>query len=288
ILPPFYNEHSHGQTPELIYTSPPKGGYIYDDPSHGHPSHFSYDESYSPGWEASGPGLGTEYINEINRKAVVDDGGNYFKLKPEVNDLQPWGVATPRPPTSIRGTSYNNNPFNYRDPQGKLRPVYVPQKQAASNIVAQYESPQKVQKSEAEINEALRIQAEKNLVLQQQKILEQQPFALDGGKPLMPKNYDPFYSPILEKVDKILNHLGFSDNYCKERVICSMYKNPSSFTPHSNFISAELSRDTSDLERPQTTNEAVIRFFRMIQAARNGQEQKNCLVLYPQCTIKTE
>lgn len=42
--------------------------------------------------------------------------------------------------------------------------------------------PQKVQKSEAEINEALRIQAEKNLVLQQQKILEQQPFALDGGR----------------------------------------------------------------------------------------------------------
>lgn len=42
--------------------------------------------------------------------------------------------------------------------------------------------PQKAQKSEAEINEALRIQAEKNLVIHQQKILEQQPFALDGGK----------------------------------------------------------------------------------------------------------
>lgn len=54
--------------------------------------------------------------------------------------------------------------------------------------------------------------------------------------------YDPFYSPILEKIDKILNGLGIHDEVCRERLICSMYKNPIKFSPHSNLLSAELSR----------------------------------------------
>lgn len=54
--------------------------------------------------------------------------------------------------------------------------------------------------------------------------------------------YDPFYSPILEKIDKILVGLGFNDEGCRERLICSMYKNPTKFSPHSNLLSAELSR----------------------------------------------
>lgn len=54
--------------------------------------------------------------------------------------------------------------------------------------------------------------------------------------------YDPFYSPILEKIDKILIGLGFQDEPCRERLICSMYKSPAKFSPHSNLLSAELSR----------------------------------------------
>lgn len=54
--------------------------------------------------------------------------------------------------------------------------------------------------------------------------------------------YDPFYSPILEKIDKILLGLGFNEEPCRERLICSMYKNPPKFSPHSNLLSAELSR----------------------------------------------
>lgn len=54
--------------------------------------------------------------------------------------------------------------------------------------------------------------------------------------------YDPFYSPILQKIDKILNELKFTEEPCRERLICSMYKNPAKFSPHSNLISAELSR----------------------------------------------
>ncbi|ENN79230.1 hypothetical protein YQE_04414, partial [Dendroctonus ponderosae] len=53
--------------------------------------------------------------------------------------------------------------------------------------------------------------------------------------------FDPFYSPILQKIDKILQGLGFNEEPCKERLICSMYKNPTTFSPHSNLLSAELS-----------------------------------------------
>lgn len=54
--------------------------------------------------------------------------------------------------------------------------------------------------------------------------------------------YDPFYTPILDKIDKILKGLGFNEEPCRERLICSMYKNPTKFSPHSNLLSAELSR----------------------------------------------
>jgi hypothetical protein len=54
--------------------------------------------------------------------------------------------------------------------------------------------------------------------------------------------YDPFYSPILQKMDNVFVQLGFNEEACRERLVCSMYKTPSRFSPHSNFISAELSR----------------------------------------------
>lgn len=53
---------------------------------------------------------------------------------------------------------------------------------------------------------------------------------------------DPFYGPILSKIDKTFLQLGFHEEGCRERLVCSMYKNPSKYTPHSNFVSAELSR----------------------------------------------
>ncbi|XP_067619141.1 probable serine/threonine-protein kinase samkC isoform X1 [Eurosta solidaginis] len=139
----------------------------------------------------------------------------------------------------------------------------------------------------AQIKEALRIQAEQRIVSQQQQILDKQPFVQDG-QPIMPKNYDPFYSPILLKIDKIIEQLGITDEHCKERVVCSMYKDPTRYSPHSNFVSAELSRDTNELQPVSNPNGAVVRFYRFIQAARDGQDQKDCLSLYSQCNINTE
>ncbi|KAK4875571.1 hypothetical protein RN001_011993 [Aquatica leii] len=100
--------------------------------------------------------------------------------------------------------------------------------------------------------------------------------------------HDPFYSPILEKIDKILVNIGFTEEPCKERIICSMYKNPTKFSPHSNLVSAQLSRDSSELQKPTSTNTAVIRFYRYVQAARDGQDKRECLRLYPACSINTE
>ncbi|KAF7279545.1 hypothetical protein GWI33_007064 [Rhynchophorus ferrugineus] len=100
--------------------------------------------------------------------------------------------------------------------------------------------------------------------------------------------YDPFYTPILDKIDRILQEVGFNDEPCKERLVCSMYKNPAKYSPHSNLLSVQLSRDTSELPKPKSTNAAVIRFYKYVQAARDGQDQRDCLTLYPGCSINTD
>uniref|UniRef100_A0A1A9W5P4 Uncharacterized protein n=1 Tax=Glossina brevipalpis TaxID=37001 RepID=A0A1A9W5P4_9MUSC len=376
--------HGGDHAPEIIYTSPPKGHistYLHGAPPSVHESYkpTSHDH-YDNSWEFSGPGLGSEFINDINRVAHVDENSDYFKphLKNDVNELHDWGLGTtqanlspqqqqllqqkqkypvkrkqqtvtqlPRlpitsalhkpPPSSAQpqnfqkpqATSQTFNPFLQNDhhkqsdyghkyknnipAQSVLNPAYAmpahlqgPHKSitAAAQIVAQYDptrSQQQQQQSQnsfqtktvltpelaAQLKEALRIQAEKRLIQQQQKILDKQPFAQDG-QPLMPLNYDQFYSPILLKIDKIIEQLGVTDDLCKERLVCSMYKDPTRYSPHSNFVSAELSRDTHELAPVKNPNGAVIRFFRLIQAARDGQDQKDCLRLYPNCNINTE
>uniref|UniRef100_A0A1B0C8P2 Uncharacterized protein n=1 Tax=Lutzomyia longipalpis TaxID=7200 RepID=A0A1B0C8P2_LUTLO len=99
---------------------------------------------------------------------------------------------------------------------------------------------------------------------------------------------DPFYGPIVQRIDRIFQQMGVVEEGCKERLVCSMYKNPARFSPHSNFISAELSRDTHELQKPTSTNPAVIRFYKYVQAAREGQDQGDCIRTYPQCPINTE
>lgn len=94
--------------------------------------------------------------------------------------------------------------------------------------------------------ESLRIQQEQKLIQHQQQILQQHPYPSENqNQGLSTSNLlDPFYSPILAKIDKIFLQLGLSENDegCRERLVCSMYKNPGRYSPHSNYISAELSR----------------------------------------------
>ncbi|XP_070072916.1 uncharacterized protein Osi17 isoform X2 [Drosophila takahashii] len=383
VVPPWHSgEHHSGPGPEIIYTHPPKGhpsAYL-----HGAPVHESYGpgyEHFEGAWENSGPGLGSEYIGDINRVAQIEENAHYFKPHP-ANDagvLHAWGLGTTqaqqqhqtqahqtqqqhlgqqqhqrwpvtqqaRPPTQtkqqsqshqqqqqhqlklqlqqqlsaqkLQASSHSLNPFQSQDKQSSRpahtqhHPVFVPGQgqgnhppqsgpglTAAAQIAAQYDparnnqqqqqqnqavqEPQLSPELAAQLKEAIRIQAEQRLIQQQQKILEHQPFVQDG-QPLYPLNYDPFYSPILLKIDKIVEQLGVKNDLCKERIVCSMYKDPATYSPHSNFISAELSRDTSELEPVTHANEAVRRFYRLIQAARDGQDQKDCQILYPQCNM---
>ncbi|XP_017067668.2 uncharacterized protein LOC108105545 isoform X2 [Drosophila eugracilis] len=379
VVPPWHSGEHHS-VPEIIYTHPPKGhpsAYL-----HGAPVHESYGpgfEHFEGAWENSGPGLGSEYIGDINRAAQIEENAHYFKPHP-ANDagvLHAWGLGTTqaqqqhqtqaqphqqhqthqqhqrwpvtqqaRPPTQLKqqsqqqqqqqhqlklqlqqqlsaqkvqASSHSLNPFQTQDKQSSRpahtqhHPVFVPGQHppqsgpvltAAAQIAAQYdparnnqqqhqqqqqnqalqEQPQLSPELAAQLKEAIRIQAEQRLIQQQQKILEHQPFVQDG-QPLYPLNYDPFYSPILLKIDKIVEQLGVKNDLCKERIVCSMYKDPATYSPHSNFISAELSRDTSELEPVTQANEAVRRFYRLIQAARDGQDQKDCQSLYPQCNM---
>lgn len=53
---------------------------------------------------------------------------------------------------------------------------------------------------------------------------------------------EKFYGSLVEKVEKILLPMGAIDQGCKERAICTLYKDPFQHTPYSNLVSNELSK----------------------------------------------
>ncbi|KRG01150.1 uncharacterized protein LOC6573159 isoform X4 [Drosophila mojavensis] len=269
VVPPWHSGEHHS-VPEIIYTHPPKGhpsAYL-----HGAPVHEIYGpgpghEHFEGAWENSGPGLGSD-------------------SRPAFAQHNPVYVAAPGAGAGV-GPGPGPGPGHGHGPSLTAAAQIAAQYEPARNNNQQQQQQQQQQLSPelaAQLKEAIRIQAEKRLIQQQQQILEHQPFVQDG-QPLYPLNYDPFYSPILLKIDKIIEQMGIKSDLCKERVVCSMYKDPATYSPHSNFISAELSRETSELEPVTHANEAVRRFYRLIQAARDGQDQKDCLSLYPQCNM---
>ncbi|KAG8230795.1 hypothetical protein J437_LFUL011359 [Ladona fulva] len=88
------------------------------------------------------------------------------------------------------------------------------------------------------------LQREQALLLQQQRLAAmttKNPATAAATTPA-PRVYDSFYSPILHKIDNVFAQMSFTEEGCRERLVCSMYKNPTRFSPHSNLISAELSR----------------------------------------------
>lgn len=62
---------------------------------------------------------------------------------------------------------------------------------------------------------------------------------------LLLSNYDPFYSPLLSRLDAVFQQLGLestNDEKCREKLVCLMYSNPAKYAPYSNLVSAQLSR----------------------------------------------
>ncbi|XP_017103839.2 uncharacterized protein Osi17 isoform X2 [Drosophila bipectinata] len=264
VVPPWHSGEHHS-VPEIIYTHPPKGhpsAYLHGAPIH--ESHGPGFEHFEGAWENSGPGLGSD-------------------SRPAHSQHHPVFVPGHYPPQSGPGLTAAAQIAAQYDP-ARNNQLQAQQPQQHQPLVQQQPESQLSPELAAQLKEAIRIQAEQRIIQQQQKILEHQPFVQDG-QPLYPLNYDPFYSPILLKIDKIVEQLGVKNDLCKERIVCSMYKDPATYSPHSNFVSAELSRDTSELEPVTHANEAVRRFYRLIQAARDGQDQKDCQSLYPQCNM---
>lgn len=54
------------------------------------------------------------------------------------------------------------------------------------------------------------------------------------------------------------------------------------------FYSPYPHSDSSELQRPAESNPAVLRFYRYVQAARDGQEQRDCINVYQQCNRPTK
>ncbi|CAG4964276.1 unnamed protein product [Parnassius apollo] len=117
-------------------------------------------------------------------------------------------------------------------------------------------------------------------------------------------NYDPFYSPLLSRLDGIFARLGLapSENAiddgmqiggqslmdakleaCREQLVCLMYASPAKYAPYSNLISTQLSRELNELRRPVSDNPEILRFFRYMRAARRGQEGTDCMRAFPSC-----
>lgn len=61
---------------------------------------------------------------------------------------------------------------------------------------------------------------------------------------LLLSNYDPFYSPLLSRLDSVFAQLKLEpeNEACREKLICLMYANPAKYAPYSNLVSAQLSR----------------------------------------------
>lgn len=250
--------HTHTVIPPWFEShGPPHDGVplIYTKPPTGHPSEYIHGappafEHYPQDWELSGPGLGAEYIS--NRKSQDEPNSEEPKDTPQFGHHPPQTVAP-----SASSHSLHINPFTQSPPpDSKYNVRHGPsfKNPTASRIAAQYQAMPDP-----------RHNSNTNLAA-----------------------IDPFYGPILTKIDTIFAQLGVNDEPCKERLLCSMYKNPTQYSPHSNFISAELSRDASELKKAPNPNVAVTRFYRYIQAARDGQDHRDCLALYNLCAINTE
>ncbi|EFN89944.1 hypothetical protein EAI_15243 [Harpegnathos saltator] len=123
---------------------------------------------------------------------------------------------------------------------------------------------------------------------QPQRLLTPVAAAKSASVPVSPQETDDeYYGPIIARLDDIFGQLRFYEESCRERLVCSMYKNPAVYSPHSNLVSNELSRDPQELKRGVTESASSHRFQRYTNAARRGQDGGDCLHKYP-CHVNTE
>ncbi|XP_037296083.1 uncharacterized protein LOC115453262 [Manduca sexta] len=287
--PPVYSHSSHGSA----HIRP-----------HGHGSAPAF-EHYPQDWELSGPGLGSEYLaSDIHRNAIA----NFKPHINDANDINAWGLGAPPGQSMNVGEFGSTNlvpkvvtPNGQRVPIGNSgRPVgppnpYIRAKKTTPKDAYEVEKDALIRAASlaatappssirdeilrvtaVKLQETNRVKTETDLVKQQQEIIAaSDPDTIAAEK---------FYGSLLEKVDAILTSIGASDAGCRERAICSLYGDPFKHAPYSNLVSNELSKDSNELV-PAADSKQALRYYRYVQAARDGQEQKDCLSTYPHCNI---
>ncbi|EDV47996.1 uncharacterized protein LOC6552950 [Drosophila erecta] len=102
---------------------------------------------------------------------------------------------------------------------------------------------------------------------------------------LLLSNYDPFYSPLLSRLDSVFAQLKLNpeNEACREKLICLMYANPAKYAPYSNLVSAQLSRELNELRKPTSDNPDILRFFKYMRAAKDGQDGVDCDDSFAKC-----
>ncbi|XP_071538905.1 uncharacterized protein [Panulirus ornatus] len=98
---------------------------------------------------------------------------------------------------------------------------------------------------------------------------------------------DTFYGSRLSRIDAIFHQMKVEEEGCREQVVCNIYKNPDVYTPYSDFLSRQLTVTMEELQRPKVSDDRILRFFRYLRSAREGQDGSECQELYPECHIDT-
>ncbi|CAB0043803.1 unnamed protein product [Trichogramma brassicae] len=206
------------------------------------------------------------------------------------NRLPPGVLPAPGGPVvaggvpAIFATPYQLTPAKpvQKQQQQQQQQQQQPQQLKNQHVIAQQQQQQPQHQQKAVVKQ------------QHQSKIDQkvQPTVIGSGAVAMPmtrtKQYDDkFFGPIVERLDEIFAQLRFTEEQCRERLVCSMYKNPAQYTPHSNLVSNELSRDVQELQQGNSRSESSRRFYRYFNAARLGQDKGDCLRTY-HCAIKTE
>ncbi|XP_026734486.1 uncharacterized protein LOC113498604 [Trichoplusia ni] len=299
--------HHHKGPHQQPYGGHPHGSSVVVRP-HGQGPPQSYDHYDNENWQLSGAPLGTDYIiGDIHRNAI----SNFKPTVNDANDINAWGLGMPPGPSMNVGeyAAGNNvmptvaassnvpqrlpvaqngrpvgppNPY-YRNKKTTPKDPLLAEKEAlirAASLAARAPpSPVRdeiLRVSAVKLKETNRIKAETELVKQQQQILSaQDPETIAAEK---------FYGNMVEAVDGLLNQLGATDFGCRERAVCALYGDPFKHTPYSNLVSGHLSKDSNEL-LPAGDSKMALHYYRYVQAARDGQEQKDCLSLYPNCDI---
>ncbi|XP_032523570.2 uncharacterized protein LOC116774898 [Danaus plexippus] len=291
----------HGP-PAHVY-GPPHGAVIVKP----HETHSPSFEHYPQDWELSGPGLGSEYLSDIHRNAIASFKPN----ENDVNDINAWGLGLPAnslnigeyasPSNAIQNSVphpnsgqknvigpgrpagplqinpyYRNKKTSQRDPSQAEKEALIRAAALASKAPASPVRDELIRVSTAKLTESNRVKAETELVKQQQEILAaQDPETIAAEK---------FYGTLIDRINIILNSIGAKDFGCRERAICALYSDPFKHAPYSNLVSNELSKDSNELV-PPADSKMALHYFRYVQAARDGQESKNCLDIYAKCNI---